>query len=112
MGQLKIIFFLPHLKCLPTTPTDCNLLISSSRYHGGTILSPSYPLAYPPTTVCRYEFKATANERIQLTFIDFSLAGNDTECYYADTVEVRQMRSEIQLISNLITDFHVAARQI
>lgn len=69
-------------------PTDCSASILSSRSLTGVIASPSYPQPYPKNIICRYEFIGNGSERIQLDFIDFSVAENGENCYYSDAIEV------------------------
>ena len=71
-----------------TTNSDCSKTYNSKDLTDGVIMSPCYPLSYPNQTICKYELIGNENERIQLNFIDFSLTGNHTECYYSDTIEV------------------------
>ncbi|CAG9810163.1 unnamed protein product [Chironomus riparius] len=75
-------------ECEKNNVKDCNKVYNSIDQSDGIITSPCYPSNYPNITVCKYEFIGRTNERIQLNFIDFSLTGNHTECYYSDTVEI------------------------
>jgi hypothetical protein len=92
----KLIIFVNILKLQPQNqhkitnlhPVDCSKTFNSIDQSDGIIASPCYPSNYPNETVCKYELIGRTNERIQLNFIDFSLTGNHTECYYSDTVEV------------------------
>ncbi|XP_070504706.1 suppressor of lurcher protein 1-like isoform X2 [Chironomus tepperi] len=84
---------------------NCNKIFNSIDQSDGIITSPCYPSNYPNETVCKFEFIGRTNERIQLNFIDFSLTGNHTECYYSDTVElfmfIKDKYQPVQLLCGL-----------
>lgn len=57
-------------------------------------MSPMFPSAYAPNTYCRFEFRGTGKERIQLIFKDFTLPslGDGDDCEQADTLHVSRCR--------------------
>lgn len=70
--------------------SNCDIVFSSNASKTGIIASPSFPNAYAPKTYCRFEFRGSARERIQLNFKDFTLPseGDGDDCLQSDTLHV------------------------
>ena len=52
----------------------------------GSFSTPSYPESYPPSTVCEWLVRASAGNRVQLSFQQFDI--EDSDNCNADYVEV------------------------
>lgn len=53
--------------------TICSYTVNVAQKRGGSILSPTYPGAYPKDMLCTYQFIGKESQRIRLEFRDFDL---------------------------------------
>ncbi|CAH1099815.1 unnamed protein product [Psylliodes chrysocephalus] len=71
----------------PLAGGPCNFLVKGAVKHTGSILSPTYPGAYPKAMHCTYQFLGAPGERIRLEFRDFDLFFGGPHCPF-DYVKV------------------------
>ncbi|XP_056630783.1 tolloid-like protein 2 [Diorhabda sublineata] len=71
----------------PLAGGPCNFLVKGSVKHTGSILTPTYPGAYPKALHCSYQFLGSPGERIRLEFRDFDLFFGGPHCPF-DYVKV------------------------
>lgn len=64
--NVVLIFQIASSSALPFAASNCDIVIYSSTARNGSIKSPSYPTTYPKNTLCRFEFRGTGRERIQV----------------------------------------------
>ncbi|XP_060525969.1 bone morphogenetic protein 1 isoform X2 [Cylas formicarius] len=64
----------------PTGLGPCNFMVKGSVRHNGSIVSPTYPGAYPKNLYCSYQFLGAPNERVRLEFRDFDLFYGGQHC--------------------------------
>lgn len=64
----------------PVANTPCSFLVNGSVKPSGSLLSPTYPGAYPKALVCNYQFLGNENQRIRLEFRDFDLFYGGPHC--------------------------------
>ncbi|KAJ8314503.1 hypothetical protein KUTeg_006653 [Tegillarca granosa] len=74
-------------------PSNCNYKIEGFRRKTGYIVSPTYPAIYPDKLNCTYRLVGIPQERIKLTFVDFSLFHGEDYCPF-DFLEVYDGSSE------------------
>uniref|UniRef100_A0A914KHY1 CUB domain-containing protein n=1 Tax=Meloidogyne incognita TaxID=6306 RepID=A0A914KHY1_MELIC len=74
--------FVPGIPFGPSNGKGCAFLIESSNRNQGTILSPTYPGAYPSNFHCVYLLKGKQGERIRLYFKDFDVYFGGEHCPY------------------------------
>lgn len=78
--------FIPEAQFLPGIPfgsiSGRGFLIESNGNLKGTILSPTYPGAYPSNFHCVYSLKGRQGERIRLYFRDFDVYFGGEHCPY------------------------------
>ncbi|CAG9836029.1 unnamed protein product [Diabrotica balteata] len=71
----------------PLAGGPCNFLVKGAVKHTGSILTPTYPGAYPKALHCTYQFLGAPGERIRLEFRDFDLFFGGPHCPF-DYVKV------------------------
>ncbi|CAK5114740.1 unnamed protein product [Meloidogyne enterolobii] len=74
--------FVPGIPFGPSDGKGCAFLIESSNRNQGTILSPTYPGAYPSNFHCVYLLRGKQGERIRLYFKDFDVYFGGEHCPY------------------------------
>ena len=57
----------------PAPSLPCSFIVNSEIKSNGSILSPTYPGAYPKDLVCSYQFIGKPGQRVRLEFRDFDL---------------------------------------
>jgi hypothetical protein len=77
-GQLRLTVFYMCVAATyeigtPVPNTPCSFTVNATSKKQGTILSPTYPGAYPKDLSCNYQFLGSTGQRIRIEFRDFDL---------------------------------------
>lgn len=57
----------------PTPHAPCSYTVRASASRNGSLVSPTYPGAYPKDLFCSYTFLGLEGQRVRLEFRDFDL---------------------------------------
>ncbi|XP_055680317.1 cubilin isoform X3 [Lutzomyia longipalpis] len=71
----------------PVIGSPCSYIVNISQNRTGSIISPTYPGAYPKDMSCTYQFIGKRNQRVRLEFRDFDLFFGGPHCPF-DFVKV------------------------
>jgi hypothetical protein len=72
----------------PVPNTACSFTVHAQSKKQGTIVSPTYPGAYPKDLSCSYQFLGLPGQRIRIEFRDFDLFfGGPQYVFYHNIIE-------------------------